>query len=60
MQQQQMQQQQMQQQQPPALKHNAQEIEDDDSDIVGQNLSRQDMDSIQAQLNAMQKNNSNA
>ena len=60
MQQQQMQQQQMQQQQPPTLKHNAQEIEDDDSDIVGQNLSRQDMDSIQAQLNAMQKNNSNA
>ena len=69
MQQQQMQQQQMQQQQmpqqqgqqdrvpnTPQLRHNK-EIEDDDSDIVGQNLSRQEMDSIQSQLNALQSKN---
>ena len=37
----------------PQLRHNKQ-IEDDDSDIIGQNLSKNDMESIQAQLNAMQ------
>jgi hypothetical protein len=38
---------------PPQLRHNKQ-LEDDDSDIIGQNLSKNDMESIQAQLNAMQ------
>ena len=37
----------------PQLRHNKQ-IDDDDSDIIGQNLSKNDMESIQAQLNAMQ------
>ena len=54
---QQMQQQQMQQQssRPPQLKHNSRLDEDEEDEIANQNLSKNDMESIQAQLNAMQE-----
>jgi hypothetical protein len=58
---QQQQQQQVQEQKAPQLRHNKQiEEDDEDLEIANQNLSKDDMESIQAQLNAMQREGSNA
>ena len=56
-------QQQMQEQQrPPELKHNQrlEEEEEEEEEIANQDLSKADMASIQAQLNAMQREGSSA
>ena len=46
--------------QPPKLKHNKQIEEDEDEEIAAQNLSKEEMESIQAQLNAMQQQRQSA
>ena len=48
------------QQQPPRLRHNQQLDDDEEEEIREQNLSKQEMESIQAQLNAMQQQKSTA
>ena len=53
-------QQEPQQQAPPELKHNPRLEEEEEEEIANQNLSKEDMASIQAQLNAMQREGSSA
>lgn len=48
------------QQQVPRLRHNQQLDDDEEEEIREQNLSKQEMESIQAQLNAMQQQKSSA
>ena len=49
-----------QRQQPPRLRHNQQLDDDEEEEIREQNLSKQEMESIQAQLNAMQQQKASA